>query len=106
MKRTCILLSVVLSVSSLSLAQTAKPAASQPSAEAQAAIKASNAMAFALYAELAKEMKAASEAKDAKESDGNLFYSPASIETCMAMVYAGARGQTEKDMAKALQLTM
>lgn len=33
---------------------------------------------------------------------GNLFYSPHSISMALAMVWAGARGQTEADMAKVL----
>jgi serpin B len=33
---------------------------------------------------------------------GNLFFSPYSISTCLAMTYAGARGQTAEQMAKAL----
>jgi serpin B len=34
---------------------------------------------------------------------GNLFFSPYSISTCLAMLYAGARGNTEKQMAQALE---
>jgi serpin B len=37
-----------------------------------------------------------------KESDGNLFYSPYSISLALAMTYAGARGETEEQMARAL----
>jgi len=33
---------------------------------------------------------------------GNLFFSPYSISTCLAMLYAGARGNTEKQMAQVL----
>jgi serine protease inhibitor len=33
---------------------------------------------------------------------GNLFFSPYSISTCLGMTYAGARGQTAEQMAKAL----
>jgi len=33
---------------------------------------------------------------------GNLFFSPYSISTALAMTYAGARGQTESQMAKVL----
>jgi serine protease inhibitor len=33
---------------------------------------------------------------------GNLFFSPYSISTCLGMTYAGARGQTADQMAKAL----
>ena len=37
------------------------------------------------------------------EDDGNLFYSPYSISAALAMTYAGARGDTEKQMADTLQ---
>jgi serpin B len=33
-------------------------------------------------------------------SPGNLFFSPYSISTCLAMTYAGARGNTEAQMAQ------
>jgi serpin B len=34
---------------------------------------------------------------------GNLFFSPYGISTCLAMLYAGARGNTEKQMAQVLE---
>ena len=37
-----------------------------------------------------------------KEEDGNLFYSPYSISLALAMTYAGARGETEQQMADTL----
>jgi len=37
------------------------------------------------------------------EEEGNLFYSPYSISAALAMTYAGARGDTEKQMADTLQ---
>ena len=40
--------------------------------------------------------------KALKEDDGNLFYSPHSISLALAMTYAGARGDTESQMADAL----
>lgn len=49
-----------------------------------------NEFACALYAELAKE-------------PGNLFFSPYSISTALAMTYAGAREETERQMARALR---
>lgn len=38
-----------------------------------------------------------------KDKQGNLFLSPYSISTALAMTCAGARGETEKQMAKTLQ---
>ncbi len=38
--------------------------------------------------------------KQLDSGDGNLFFSPYSISTCLAMVYAGARGETESQMAR------
>ncbi len=35
--------------------------------------------------------------------EGNLFFSPYSISTALAMTYAGARGKTEKQMAEVLR---
>lgn len=37
---------------------------------------------------------------------GNLFYSPYSISLALAMTYAGARGETEEQMADALAFTL
>ena len=37
-----------------------------------------------------------------ENSDGNLFYSPYSISLALAMTYAGARGETERQMADTL----
>lgn len=51
--------------------------------------------AFDLYGKL----------KDSKPKE-NLFFSPYSISTALAMTYAGARGDTEKQMVKALNFTL
>ncbi|HTA31011.1 MAG TPA: serpin family protein [Candidatus Cybelea sp.] len=40
--------------------------------------------------------------KQLNSGDGNLFFSPYSISTCLAMTYAGARGNTEAQMARTL----
>lgn len=39
------------------------------------------------------------------QQKGNLFFSPASIETALAMTYAGARGNTAEQMGKTLHFT-
>ena len=41
-----------------------------------------------------------------REKSGNLCYSPFSISTALAMVYAGARGETERQIADALHFTL
>lgn len=41
-----------------------------------------------------------------KERPGNLFFSPYSISTSLAMTYAGARGPTEAEMAKVLHFNL
>jgi serpin B len=40
------------------------------------------------------------------EPNGNLFFSPYSLSTALAMTYAGARGETEKQMATILHFTL
>lgn len=52
-----------------------------------------SAFAFDLYQEL-------------READGNLFYSPYSISLALAMTYAGARGETEQQMAGVLHFDL
>ena len=41
-----------------------------------------------------------------REEDGNLFFSPHSISTALAMTYPGARGKTAEEMAKTLHFTL
>jgi len=56
----------------------------------QAIVEGNNKFALELYGKL-------------KDRQGNLFLSPYSISTALAMTYAGARGTTQEQMAKALQ---
>jgi serpin B len=51
--------------------------------------------AFDLYGKLKDEPKA-----------GNIFFSPYSVSTALAMTYAGAKGETQKQMASALHFTL
>jgi len=44
--------------------------------------------------------------QELKETSGNIFYSPYSISSALAMTYAGARGDTEKQMAETLNFTL
>jgi len=40
--------------------------------------------------------------QELKNKEGNIFYSPYSLSVALAMTYAGARGETEQQMAEAL----
>jgi serpin B len=54
-------------------------------------VEANNTFALDLYGQL-------------KVNPGNLFFSPYSISSCLAMTYAGARGDTEKQMRQVLHM--
>jgi serpin B len=62
-------------------------------ADRTAVVEGNNAFAFALYGQL-------------RNRNGNLFFSPESISTALAMAYAGARGGTASEMAKTLHFTL
>jgi len=64
-----------------------------PAGETSRVAADNNAFAADLYAKLA-------------EGKGNLFFSPFSISTALAMTHAGARGQTAEQMAKALHFVL
>jgi serpin B len=59
---------------------------------ADAVIRGNNQFALDLYGRL-------------RAGEGNLFFSPYSVRTALAMTYTGARGQTATDMAKALHFS-
>ncbi|GAH57969.1 unnamed protein product [marine sediment metagenome] len=59
----------------------------------QTVVKGNSAFGFDLYQKL-------------RENEGNLFFSPYSISTALAMTYAGARGQTEKEMVEVLHFSL
>jgi serpin B len=61
--------------------------------DSQEVVAGNTAFALNLYAQL-------------RTTEGNLFFSPYSISTALAMTYGGARGETEKQMAKALNFTL
>jgi len=62
--------------------------------EALPLIDGNNQFAFDLYAKLREE------------KNDNLFFSPYSVSTALAMTYAGARGETEKEMAHVLHFRL
>ncbi len=57
-------------------------------------VNGNNSFAFDLYRALREK------------EDGNLFYSPFSISLALAMTWAGARGETERQMAETLHFTL
>jgi serpin B len=70
-----------------------KPRPFSPSQEIKSAVGGNTAFALDLYRVLNKQ-------------PGNVFLSPYSISTALGMVLAGARGQTEQEIAAALHLRM
>lgn len=73
--------------------KTANAAETKISKGARSVSQSNNQFAFDLYRQLCSE-------------EGNLFFSPTSIATALAMTYAGAEGETEKQMAKVLRFTL
>ena len=70
-----------------------KPDARMDNPDVQAVVEGNSAFALDLYREL-------------KGVEGNLFFSPYSISTALAMTYAGAREDTEMQMARALHFPL
>ena len=59
--------------------------------------------AFDLYGKLRRDPNAT---EPRGKPNGNLFFSPYSLSTALSMTYAGARGNTEKQMATTLHFTL
>jgi serpin B len=70
-----------------------EPRAGGPSPDAAGLVRADTEFAVDLYRQLAAR-------------PGNLFLSPYSISTALAMTYAGARGQTAEAMSRTLHFTL
>ena len=89
MNAKIILLSLVMSADFLSLDH----AQAAPSAMERDVVAGNTTFAINLYHQLPSR-------------EGNVFFSPYSISTALAMTYGGARGQTAKQMAQVLQFTL
>ena len=81
---TCLVLPVAVRAAQLPMAAT--------SGQAEAGLD-NNAFAIELYGQL-------------RNHGGNLFFSPESISTALAMTYAGARADTAAEIAKTLHFTL
>jgi len=81
---------VVLLMGAQFLAQVRMAYGEMPAAKTQEVVAGNTAFALNLYDKL-------------RTSQGNLFFSPYSISTALAMTYAGARGDTARQMANVLQ---
>jgi serpin B len=87
--KVCRALALALSVGVWFLTNAEWTVAEVPAPSTQDVVAGNTAFALDLYAKL-------------KTTDGNLFFSPYSISTALAMTYAGARGDTAAQMAKVL----
>jgi serpin B len=92
MKSTIILTVAVILAALPSLSCTNGQEAKTPK-DVQAVVQGNTEFALALYRQL-------------RSQEGNLFFSPYSISTALAMTYAGARGDTADEMAKALDFSL
>lgn len=84
-----LLMSCVTAAAVRAAVPEAKESAENPDAKVG---RMNNAFAIDLYARLAEGKQ------------GNVFFSPTSVQTALAMVWAGARGATAEEMAKTLRL--
>jgi len=87
-----LLSSVIACMVSLPIANSAQTPSPVPS-DSAAVVDGNNAFAVELYNHL-------------KSHSGNLFFSPVSVSTALAMAYAGARGDTAAEMEKTLHFTL
>jgi serpin B len=78
-------------VISAKVARVVKPVV--PASDGEALVAGNNGFALDLYGRI-------------RATPGNLFYSPYSVSSALAMTYAGAHGDTEAQMAKAMHFTL
>ncbi len=88
------ILASVLILLLVSVAWAAEPKKSELSPDAKAVAEGNNQFATDLYARLRTD------------EPTNLFFSPYSISTALAMTSAGAKGPTEKEMARVLHFSL
>lgn len=93
MKLNCLFSIVLMAIMGVSLLMAGMSAEAKDSSNSEALVEGNTAFALNLYSKL-------------KETEGNLFFSPYSISTALALTYAGARENTEKQMAEVLCFTL
>ena len=86
-RKNALILAVVMSVANNGFAQ--KPTKVSPGEDARLIGQGNNRFALQLYQRL-------------RDNEGNVFFSPYSISTALAMTYAGAKGRTQQQMAEVL----
>ncbi len=89
MKTVKFILILVVGMATTAECQPVEQEKAMEKTDSQFVVKGNNEFAFDLYAKL-------------RNSEGNLFFSPYSISTALALTYCGARGQTESQMAGVL----
>ena len=87
------LLSLLIACSVLPVGARAAEASAMVANDQATVVEGNNDFAVALYGKL-------------RSQGGNLFFSPESVSTALAMTYAGARGDTAAEMAKTLHFTL
>jgi len=92
-RMTFVLLAAFTAASAQGQPPPAEKDPAQPKADVSAVAQANNVFGCELYAKL-------------KGQAGNLFFSPASIHTALAMTYAGAAGPTAEQMAGTLHFEL
>jgi serpin B len=93
MKRLRLPILSIVTLLSLTFCTAGSSPESPDAVDAEHLVKGNAAFALDLYSVLRKQ-------------EGNLFFSPYSISTALAMTYGGARGDTREQMARALKFTL